>query len=139
MSKLKVYTNKLTDFYNQEVDVGDLVLGATAGGRFHKTQFTHAIIVGRTKQMLEVHSIGPWANLDKAALLTSLEQRGHRGGRLNPTEVIRIESILSEAEITKAMEQAETSSYSSSFQVAPMPSRKKWTPSNPQSSNLFNP
>ena len=111
----KIYTTPLTDFYNNEVKVGDLVLGATAGGRFHKTQFVHAVVIGRTNKMLEVHSLGPWANTDKAFLINTIASRGHRGGRLNPNEIIGLSNVLTQGEVDAAMMNAKTVSYTAQF------------------------
>jgi hypothetical protein len=91
--------NKLHDHYGQELNLGDMVLGAVGGGRFRQTRFVHAVVVGRTKQMVRLHQIS--SNGDKQFALQTLKERGtKRGDRVLPTELIRLhEGFLTVAEI----------------------------------------
>ena len=47
----------LLDHYGQELNLGDMVLGAQGGGRYKETRFLHAVVVGRTKKMVRLHQI----------------------------------------------------------------------------------
>ena len=91
--------DKLYDHYGQELQLGDMVLGAVGGGRFRQTRFIHAVVVGRTKQMVRLHQVGSDGN--KMVALDSLKHRGtKRGGRVLPEELIRLqENFLTVAEI----------------------------------------
>ncbi len=91
--------DKLTDHYGQELNLGDMVLGAVGGGRFRQTRFIHAVVVGRTKAMVRLHQISD--DGDRQYALETLKRRGtQRGGRVLPTELIRLqESFLTVAEV----------------------------------------
>ena len=93
MTKSKVYTNKLTDAFHQELNIGDLVLGAkTKKGNYGDTQFIHAIVVGRTDAMVRLHQV-PSENLrDLQELLRTIERRGFQGGKILPREVVLVAS-----------------------------------------------
>ena len=136
MTTKKQHTIPLTDYYNIEIKVGDLVLGAKAGGRFHQTSFTHAIVIGRTAHMLEIHGLGPWYDGDTQEMLASIQRRGHRGGRLNPREIIRLGSVLTEQEITTALKGAKDTSYGSQFKPK-IPTIQKPFTGQPTPCNLF--
>ena len=92
--------NKLHDHYGQELNIGDMVLGAIAGGRWRQTRYIHSVVVGRTKAMIRLHQIPETGN--KAEVLESLKNRGtKRGGKVIPEEVIRLtEGFLTVDEIT---------------------------------------
>ena len=116
MTKVKVvHTTPLMDYYGTQVNVGDIILGALGGGRYHKTQFTHAIVVGRTAHMVEVHSLGPWMNMPDAEILAGIKHRGHRGGRVHPAEVIRLDNMFTQVEIDTAMLNAKSTSFHSKY------------------------
>ena len=81
--------NKLHDHYGQELNIGDMVLGAIAGGRWRQTRYIHSVVVGRTKAMLRLHQISETGI--KSEVLDSLKSRGtKRGGKVIPEEVIRL-------------------------------------------------
>jgi len=83
---------QLKDHYGQELNIGDLVLGAKAGGRFGITSFIHSIVIGRTKHMVQVHQV--MHNQSPTEMLTSLRYRGCIGGRVKPLDLIRVEKAL---------------------------------------------
>lgn len=86
-NKLKPPKN-LQDHYGQDLEIGDVVLGAVAGGKFHKTQFKHSLIVGRTDFMICLHQLGMRDDVER--IKETLRDRGKQGGRINPAEVIRV-------------------------------------------------
>ncbi len=80
----------LKDHYGQELNIGDMVLGAVGGGAYRGTRFLHAVVVGRTKKMVRLHQISQTG--DKQLALDSLKHRGtKRGGKVFPSELIRLE------------------------------------------------
>jgi hypothetical protein len=91
----------LKDHYGQELNIGDMVLGAKGGDRYRETKFIHAIVVGRTKQMVRLHQISETG--DKQMALDSLKHRGTKlGGKVFPIELIRLEqNFLTRDEIDK--------------------------------------
>ena len=91
--------NKLYDYYGQELEIGDMVLGAVAGNRYQQTNFKHSVVVGRTKCMVRLHQINEKAC--KQDVLNSLKYRGtKRGGKVLPMELIRLEQgFMTRAEI----------------------------------------
>ena len=90
----------LKDHYGQELNIGDMVLGAV-GGAYRGTRFLHAVVVGRTKQMVRLHQISETG--DKQVALDSLKQRGTKlGGKVFPSELIRLaQNFLTRDEIDK--------------------------------------
>ncbi len=92
----------LHDYYGTKVNIGDIVLGAKPGGRFKQTVFIHAIVIGRTAKMLEVHQID--SNAGVYEVTDGLERRGMKGGRLLSEEIIVVEpGYLRETVINKAL------------------------------------
>ena len=91
----------LKDHYGQELNIGDMVLGARGGNRYQETRFVHAVVVGRTKQMVRLHQISKTG--DKLTALDSLKHRGtKRGGKVFPSELIRLEqNFLTRDDIDK--------------------------------------
>ena len=78
---------KHNDFYNREINVGDLVLGASRQGRFGSTQFNELVVIGRTPQMIRVVQVGRSDDLE------SVERhlRSGRGGKAFPQEFILLQ------------------------------------------------
>ena len=91
----------LLDHYGQELNLGDMVLGAQGGGRYKETRFLHAVVVGRTKKMIRLHQIHAKDNREQ--VLRRLKARGSkRGGKVFPEELIRLqESFITRDEIDK--------------------------------------
>lgn len=83
------------DYYGNQVEVGDLVLGAKPGGRFRLTEFTEAIVIGETAAMLRVCQVIDSRKLESCEEM--IRDRGRRGGRLNPNEII----VLKKGYLTK--------------------------------------
>jgi hypothetical protein len=93
--------DKLQDHYDQELNIGDLVLGARPGGTYRHTVFTHGIIVGRTKSMIRLHQVNGQG--DREYDKSTLASRGtKRGGKVLPSEVILLnKQYLTREEIDK--------------------------------------
>tara|TARA_R110002096_G_scaffold61408_1_gene152613 strand:- start:221 stop:613 length:393 start_codon:yes stop_codon:yes gene_type:complete len=93
--------NQLHDHYGQELNIGDMVLGAVAGGRWRQTRYIHSVVVGRTLAMVRLHQISETGL--KPEVLESLKNRGtKRGGKVIPQEVIRLtKGFLSFDEVEK--------------------------------------
>lgn len=101
MSKAKVFTDTLRDYYNQDLNIGDLVLGAKEGGRYRNVSYVHSIVIGRTERMIQVHQV--IGTDTPAKMLNTLNRRGYLGGRVRPSEVIRVEEgLFTEAQIKQA-------------------------------------
>jgi len=76
------------DFYGNQVQIGDLVLGAKPGGRYRITEFTESVVIDETDAMLRVCQIGDSRKLESSE--QRIRDRGRRGGRLHPEEIIVI-------------------------------------------------
>lgn len=87
--------NKLRDYFGNEINVGDIVLGATARrNHFQDTSYSIAVVIGRTKGMLRLHKLGEQKHdlkLSKKEILERVESRyGRKGGRVLPGLVISL-------------------------------------------------
>lgn len=43
------------DHFGKDINVGDILLGAKAGGKYVDTSFTFVVVVSKTKKLIRVH------------------------------------------------------------------------------------
>lgn len=90
------------DYFGQQLEIGDLVLGAKPGGRYRNTEFSTCVIIGETNKMVRCHQV--YKPQDRADTLRSLEYRCRRGGKALPEEFILLKKgYLTKQEIDNAM------------------------------------
>lgn len=91
------------DYFGQQLEVGDLVLGAKPGGRYRNTEFNTCVIIGETVKMIRCHQV--YKPEDRADTLRSLMERMRRGGKAHPEEFILLKKgYLTKREIENATE-----------------------------------
>ena len=94
-TKQKVYTNKLKDYFGADVNIGDLVFGATPRKNYYQdTSYSVAVVIDRTAAMVRLHKLGEQQkdfHLNKEQVLEAVASRyGSRGGKVNPQSLINL-------------------------------------------------
>lgn len=102
--------NKHLDYWGASIEVGDIVLGATARkDHFRHNDFDVCLVTGKTSKMIRVHKLGSnkkEINLLNTALLKRVEERfGRPVGASHPCNFIKLrETGLTEVEIKDALD-----------------------------------
>lgn len=68
------------DYFGKDINVGDILLGARAGGRYVDTSFNFVVVVSKTKRLIRVHQCN---GTDPRTITASIVREGlkKRAGR----------------------------------------------------------
>lgn len=96
------------DHFGRAIKVGDIVLGAKAGGKYVDTTYVFSVVVSTTPKLIRVHQLGiSRPDVHKDVVLSSLLNRcGRPAGKLVPQAVIStgLNVGLTQAEMEAAIE-----------------------------------
>jgi hypothetical protein len=96
------------DYFGNDIQVGDVLLGAKAGGKFFDTVYSFVVVVSKTPKLLRVSqlAINSPEKVTKDIVIESLtNRRGRKAGRVHPNCFIRtkVNVNLTQAEMESAI------------------------------------
>jgi hypothetical protein len=106
------------DYFGNDIEVGDVLLGAKAGGKFFDTVYSFVVVVSKTPKLLRVSqlAIDSPEKVTKDIVMESLNnRRGRKAGRVHPHCFIRtkVNVNLTQAEMEAAIDKTPPVSLSS--------------------------
>lgn len=98
------------DYFGKPIEVGDVLLGAKAGGKYFDTVYSFVVVVSKTPKLIKVHQLNVGLReVTKENVQESLAKRyGRRAGKAHPHCFIstNVNVGLTQAEMEKAIQRA---------------------------------
>lgn len=98
------------DHFGREIEVGDILLGAKAGGKYVDTVYHFAVVVTKTTKLLRVHQLNGFTsphNITAAIVKERLKERaGRPAGKVIPQTLLKtgVNVGLTQQEMLDAIE-----------------------------------